>query len=146
MLYGQDRRELREVFFRAWRKHCNDETLEGVERIIVTVALHHPEYHRLLEGDARDVQLDALHQHGENPFLHMGLHIAIEEQLATDRPAGIRLRYAELCHALSDEHVAQHRIMECLGETLWQAGRAGTTPDAQAYLDCLARLTTPRRN
>jgi hypothetical protein len=28
---------------------------------------------------------------GENPFLHMGLHLALREQIATDRPAGITL-------------------------------------------------------
>jgi hypothetical protein len=141
MLYGQDRRELRAVFFRAWRKHLDAQALEGAERTIVAVALRHPEYHKLLENTETGPERDWLPEQGENPFLHLGLHIAIEEQLALDQPHGIRAHYAELCRQAPDEHSAQHRIMECLGETLWQAQRAGMPPDAQSYLDCLTRLT-----
>jgi len=32
-----------------------------------------------------------------------------------------------------------HALIECLGETLWQAQRIGGAPDANVYLDCLAR-------
>jgi hypothetical protein len=141
MLYGHDRRELRQVYFHAWRKHGTGETLEGAEPLIVAVALRHPEYHDLLthpeDGDDRDW----LPEMGEsNPFLHMGMHIAIEEQLAIDQPPDIRLHYARLCREVGDEHVAQHRMMECLGEMLWRAGRDGVQPDTQAYLNCLTRL------
>jgi hypothetical protein len=30
-------------------------------------------------------------------------------------------------------------VLECLGETMWQAQRLGTAPDATVYLDCLRR-------
>jgi len=139
MLFGQDRRELRAVFFRAWRKHLASQPLEGAERTIVAVALRHPEYHQLLANAETGRERDWLPEQGENPFLHLGLHIAIEEQLALDQPRGIRAQYAELCRRLPDEHGAQHQMMECLGESLWQAQRAGAPPDAQAYLDCLMR-------
>jgi len=142
MLYGQDRRELRQVYFRAWRKHAAGEPLEGAEQLIVTVALRHPEYHALLDRPEAGEDRDWLPELGEsNPFLHMGLHIAIEEQLAIDQPSGIRLHYARLCRQCGDEHAAQHRMMECLGEMLWRAGRDGVQPDTQVYLDCLARPT-----
>lgn len=142
MLYGQDRRALRAVYFRAWHKHRAGQPLEGLEKIIVAVALRHPEYHALLERAETGADHDWLPEHGENPFLHLGLHIAIEEQLAIDQPPGIRERYAQLCRSAPDEHSAQHRIMDCLGEALWQAGRCGMPPDAQAYLDCLAHLVS----
>ena len=140
MLFGQDRRELRQVYFRAWRKHVAGEPLEGAEQLIATIALRHPEYHTLLGNPEAGEDRDWLPELGEtNPFLHMGLHIAIEEQLAIDQPAGIRLHYARLCRQLGDEHAAQHQMMECLGEMLWRAGRAGVQPDTQVYLDCLGR-------
>jgi len=138
MLYGQDRRELRQVFFRAWRKHRTGEPLEGAERLIVAVALRHPEYHDLLGQPEPGADRDWLPELGEtNPFLHLSMHIAIEEQLAIDQPRGVRLQYARLCRQFGDEHAAQHRMMECLGEMLWRAGRAGVQPDMQVYLDCL---------
>jgi hypothetical protein len=30
-------------------------------------------------------------------------------------------------------------VLECLGETMWQAQRLGTGPDAAVYLGCLRR-------
>ena len=75
-----------------------------------------------------------------NPFLHLGMHIAIEEQLALDQPRGIRAHYQRLLTRMADEHVVQHHIMECLGEWLWRAGRDGTAPPETDYLSCLARL------
>jgi hypothetical protein len=144
MLYGQDRRELRQVFFRAWRKHRAGEPLEGAAQLIVTAALRHPEYHALLDQPDAGTDRDWLPELGEtNPFLHLGMHIAIEEQLAIDQPHGIRLQYARLCRQYGDEHVAQHRMMDCLGEMLWRAGRASVAPDMQAYLDCLGRTDNP---
>ena len=142
MLYGSDRRQLRKVFFQAWRKHRTGQALEGVERLVVAVALRHPEYHALLDASDVNSDRDWLPELGEsNPFLHMALHIAIDEQLATGRPQGLRAHYALLCQRQPDEHAAQHAVMECLAEVLWRAGQAGQVPDDHAYLDCLARQT-----
>jgi hypothetical protein len=142
MLYGNDRRELREVFFRAWHKHRQGQPLEGAENVIVAVALRHPEYHALLDRPEHHTERDYFPELGEtNPFLHMALHVTIEEQLAINQPPGIRARYHALVQLAADEHAAQHRVMDCLGESLWQAGRSGTPPDAGAYLACLARLS-----
>jgi hypothetical protein len=142
MLYGSDRRQLREVFFRAWRKHRAGQIIEGAERLVVAAALRHPEYHSMLDAAEASADRDWPPELGEsNPFLHMALHIAIDEQLATGQPPGIRAHYAALCRTLTDEHRAQHAVMECLAEVLWRAGRAGQAPDDGAYLDCLARHT-----
>lgn len=146
MLFGNDRSRLRAVFFSAWRKHGAGEPLEGAERLVVAVALRHPEYHGLLETPDTAGGRDWLPESGEsNPFLHMAMHIAIEEQLAVDRPAGIRAAYAGLCRQTGDEHAAQHLAMECLGESLWQASRQGQPPDEMAYLQCLQKRATAGR-
>jgi len=143
MLFGNDRNRLRAVFFNAWRKHGAGEPLEGAERLVVAVALRHPEYHGLLEAPETAGGRDWFPESGEsNPFLHMAMHIAIEEQLAVDRPAGIRATYDSLCRQTGDEHAAQHQAMECLGESLWQASRQGLPPDEMTYLQCLQKLAT----
>lgn len=141
MFAPSDRRAMREVFFRAWQRHRRGEPLEGIERLVVEVARQHPEYHALLEDPDRYRDRDYLPALGEtNPFLHMGMHLAIAESLTLDRPRGVREHYRQLLARLVDEHAAQHRMMECLAEMLWQAQRAGTAPDERRYLDCLARL------
>lgn len=136
----QERERLRDFYGQVWRKQRAGLALEPLERLIAGVILQHPEYHPLLDAP------DAVHQEftpefGEtNPFLHMGLHIAIREQLGADRPAGIRKLLQALRAAFTDEHQLEHQVMECLGETLWKAQREGRTPDEEAYLECVRRL------
>jgi hypothetical protein len=130
----------REVFIRAWQKYRAGAALDGIEKLIVSVAIAHPEYHVLLD-DPEAAQRSFPAEAGEsNPFLHMGMHIAIEESIATDRPAGITVLYPLIVKAARDPHDAQHHMLECLGAALWEAGRHGTPPDEEKYLECLRRL------
>ena len=137
-MQATERARLRQVFFDAWRRHRTGAPLEGIEHLVVKTAHRHPEYQPLLEDP--DAQLDrdynpALGQ--INPFLHLSLHLAIEEQLSIDQPHGIRAHYDRLRLRLADEHAAQHVMMECLAEILWQAQRNNAAPDNERYLECL---------
>jgi hypothetical protein len=146
MFTTSNRGATREVFFRAWRHHRDGQPLEGIERLLVQIALRHPEYHALLEDPDKHLERDFPGFLGNaNPFLHMGLHIAIEEQLALDEPRGVRDIYQALLARNPDEHDVQHHIMECLGEWLRQAQQGGAGLDPARYLECLRRLATPAR-
>ena len=79
-----------------------------------------------------------------NPFLHMGMHLAIREQVGTDRPAGIRAVHSALAARLGGIHEAEHVMIECLGEALWNAQRAGVAPDEARYLEDLRRRASSR--
>ncbi|MBI5612616.1 MAG: DUF1841 family protein [Gammaproteobacteria bacterium] len=139
-MFTDDRQQTRAVFFRAWQRHRQRLPLEGIENIIVAVALRHPEYHALLENPDAHEDRDYPPESGRvNPFLHLGLHVAIEEQLSVDRPPGVRECYLALLKQFSDEHAAQHRMLDCLGEMLWRAERERTAPSETHYLDCLRR-------
>ena len=103
------------------------------------IALH-PEYHTLLEDPERHLERDYVPEAGAvNPFLHLSLHLAVAEQLAIDQPAGVRAHFERLRGLLGEEHAALHAVLECLGETLWQAQRLKAAPDERVYLDCLER-------
>ena len=106
----------------------------------------HPEYHALLEQGHHQGNNYAPEQGETNPFLHMGMHLAIQEQVSMDRPAGIQTIYQTLTQANQDGHQTEHQMMECLGEALWQAQRAQgqQPPDEEAYLQCLQTLSKPR--
>jgi len=140
MLFSSDRSRMRRAFADAWRKRMQGERLEPLERAIADVVAAHPEYRRHLADDValeRDFQPDA----GEaNPFLHMGMHLALREQRGTDRPAGIAAALAALERRLGDAHAAEHAAMECLGRTLWQAQRSGAPPDEAGFLACVEAL------
>ena len=88
-----------------------------------------------------DLDKDFTVEQGEtNPFLHMGLHLGIREQVATDRPAGIRAVFEQLAAKTGDGHSAEHRMIDCLAEALWTAQRENRPPDEQEYLRQLRRL------
>ena len=138
MIFGQDRDELRRMYGTAWQKFCDNVALAPLEAQIAEVVEQHPEYHDAVTGD---LQRDYTGETGEtNPFLHMGLHLGIREQVATDRPAGIAAVFRTLATQLGDAHAAEHRMIDCLAETLWEAQRNNRAPDEQAYLERLRRL------
>ena len=70
----------------------------------------------------------------------MGLHLAIREQVATNRPAGIAGEHARLAARTGDGHEAEHRMLEALAEVLWEAQRSGKPPDENAFLERVRRL------
>lgn len=140
-MIGADRNETRRLFHQAWTRHKAGQPLDALGRMVAGIVADHPEYHAVVEEVSetpdRDFHPD---RDGENPFLHMGMHIAIREQVATDRPAGIRAIHRRLDQRLGDTHAAEHAMMECLGRALWEAGRSGGAPDERGYLECLDGL------
>ncbi len=140
--HDQDRASLRRSYLLAWRKRLDGVPMEPLEHQLATVVEQHPEYQAVIEGTADVVERDYTPEGGQsNPFLHMGMHLAIREQVATNRPSGIAAVHAELARALGAAHEAEHRMIECLGEALWTSQRTGLPPDEAAYLDALRRLT-----
>jgi hypothetical protein len=138
-MFTPSREQARRLFFETWRKYRAGETLAGLEQTVAEVLLLHPEYHPLLDQPDRYLDRDYLPDSGQlNPFLHMSLHLAIAEQLAIDQPRGIRRLFSALS-AREDAHDALHAVLECLGETVWEASRTGTPPDEASYLDCISR-------
>jgi hypothetical protein len=136
-MFNPSREEVRETFFAAWRRYRAGEPLVGIEALALDVILLHPEYHELLSAPARYRDKDYTDE--SNPFLHMSLHVALEEQLSIDQPPGIARHFNELLSRRRERHGALHEAIECLAETVWRAQRDGAPPDARAYLECLAR-------
>ena len=136
-MFNPTRDEVREMFFGAWRKYRDGVPLAGIESLALDVILQHPEYHAALDAPGRYREKDYV---GEtNPFLHMSLHLALEEQLSIDQPPGIRSRWDALVRRSRDRHEALHQAIECLAEMVWRSQRDGLPPDAAAYLSCLER-------
>lgn len=137
-LFNPSRDEVRSFFFEAWRKFNAQQALTDLEKIAVSVMHMHPEYHSLLNQPEQFQQQAYYPEMGEtNPFLHMSLHLSILEQLSINQPIGIKAIYEKLKIQHQNEHDAQHAILECLGETIWQAQRNQTGLDAQHYLTLL---------
>jgi len=139
-MFNPTRDQVRRFFFDAWRKHRERRPLVGLEAVAVDVMLAHPEYHHVLDDPARFLDRDYVPEDGAtNPFLHMSLHVAIEEQLAIDQPPGIRTEFERLLARRGDRHDALHAVLECLGAAVWEGQRGAGAPDAVVYLECLRR-------
>ncbi len=137
MLYGNDRPRMRRYFSDVWTKYRSNKPLEPMEVLIAQVITVHPEYYEAVENPDH-LDRDFTPEQGQtNPFLHMGMHLAIREQSMTDQPPGVRDIYFALMKKFGGDHEAEHQMMECLGDMLWNAQRAGTEPDPDNYLECL---------
>ncbi|WP_455222986.1 DUF1841 family protein [Kaarinaea lacus] len=140
-MFNLDREQSRQMFFQSWRKHNDQELLEPMEALIVEVIQLHPEYHALLDNPEKNQDKDYFPEMGEtNPFLHMGLHIAIKEQISINQPVGIQRHYQRLLSKYQDPHIVEHQIMECLAQMIWEAQRSHSMPNNEIYLECIARL------
>ena len=140
MLHGSDRGDLRRAYVDAWSKSRAGQPLEPLERLLAEVIAEHPEYHPVLESPDALTSEFPPEAGRSNPFLHMGLHVAIREQLATDRPPGLRDLYVKARPRFADTHQLEHALMECLAETLWEAQRTGRAPDDARYLARIRRV------
>ncbi len=135
-MFEPSRDQVRDMFFGTWQKYRAGQPLAGIESIALDVILQHPEYHGVLSlpGKFRDKD----YTDETNPFLHMSLHLALEEQLSIDQPPGIVRVFNQLLRK-GERHEALHHALECLAETMWRAQRDQAPPDAAAYLACLER-------
>lgn len=139
-MFAPSRDEARRFLIDAWRRQRAGEALSALEQTAARIVAMHPEYHAVLEAPQTHLDRDYRPEQGDiNPFLHLSLHLAVAEQLAIDQPPGIVAHFERLRAARGDAHAALHAVLECLGETIWQAQRLGAGPDAAVYLDCLAR-------
>jgi len=138
VIFSENRADLRRMYATAWQKYRAGNVLSPLEDQIARVVAEHPEFHAAGKGD---IERDFGVESGlTNPFLHMGLHLGIREQVATDRPVGIAAVFDTLATRCGDPLAAEHLMIDCLAETLWDAQRGGQAPDESAYLERLRRL------
>ncbi|NMG15654.1 DUF1841 family protein [Aromatoleum bremense] len=138
-MFNPSRDQVRSFFIESWRKYQAKEVLTPLEHIASDLVLLHPEYQALLE-DPDSLSRDFLPEDGQiNPFLHLSFHLAIEEQLSIDQPPGLRAAFEACQRRRGNRHDALHDVLECLGETLFDAQRNDTQPDGPTYVSCVLR-------
>ena len=141
LMFGSATRDqLRRAYSDAWRKHVAGSPLTALEAMLADVIGLHPEYQALVQDGGAALAFEpGAAAAVENPFLHMGLHMAVREQVAIDRPPGVRDLHRRLQAQCGDLHGAEHILMEALAETLWEAQSAGRPADESHYLSLARR-------
>lgn len=140
-IFNPTREEVRRFFCDTWKKRSDHQVLTPMEMIAGDWMQEHPEYHDLLLDPEKSLEQDYTPERGEtNPFLHLSMHLSISEQISVDQPPGIRVIAEKLTKKLGSEHEAQHAIMECLGQVMWESQRDGGQLQPEKYLEALKSL------
>ena len=135
-MFNPTRDQVRDFFMNTWKKHQDKSVLTPIESLALKWILEHPEYHNVLSAQESREQDYQVQQGQVNPFLHLSMHLAIEEQISIDSPPGIRQVFEQLI-ARSTPHDAVHEIMECLGQVIWESQRLGKPLDNEQYQELL---------
>lgn len=135
-MFNPSRDQVRQFFIEAWQKHRYKQLLSPLESMAVNLVQQHPEYHALLESPEAVEQDFTVEKGQTNPFLHLSMHLAIQEQLSIDQPPGIKAAHDRLVATL-DPHEVSHRIMEALGEVIWEAQRLNKPLDNERYIELI---------
>ena len=130
--------DVRNFFFDAYAKGSNQQPLTALEKTAFSLMLEHPEYNPIFRNKEKYLSYQWSPESGEtNPFLHLSMHLSILEQLSIDQPQGVKELYEELCNKFHSEHEAQHQVLDCLAEMIWQSQYNQMQPDPNIYLNCL---------
>jgi len=137
-VFSKDRSKQREFLAQSWQKHINAEKLEPLELQLAMIVQRHPEYHALIN----DINLEYFPEQGKtNPFLHINLHLALQDQITLNQPTGIIDIYKKLIVIHGDTHEVEHMMMECIAEMIFNSQKNNTTLDQDNYLVNLKNLT-----
>jgi hypothetical protein len=142
-MFQPSQHDVRRFFCQAAARQRSGLPLEPMQDIAARWINEHPEYAADLADEAAALEAVYTVEEGRtNPFLHLSMHLSIDEQMAIDQPAGIRQAVELLATKRGSMHRAQHEVMECLGEMIWASQRSGLPPDGLAYLEAVRRRAT----
>ena len=141
-MYDVNTHDVRLYFGHVWQNRLNPLQLDALKQKALRIIEAHPEYQTYLEHVEDYLDKNWTPEQGEtNPFLHLSLHLSIQEQVGIDQPFGIRAIHQNLLGMHNDNWVkAEDEMMEALVETIWQAQRHNQGLDVNAYMTRLRKL------
>ncbi len=142
-MFQPSQHDVRRFFCETYARLRQGMPLDPMQAKAATWVDAHPEYHDdLSDLEAALAAVYTVEEGRTNPFLHLSMHLSIDEQCAIDQPTGIRQAVELLARRRGSLHDAHHEVMECLGEMIWASQRSGLPPDGHAYLDAVRRRAT----
>ena len=136
-MFTSDRSKQRQYLKQAWEKYTRQEQLEPLELQLSEIVEQHPEYQNLIKN------LDSEYfpeQGNTNPFLHINLHLTLQDQITMDQPKGIREIHSQLLVKIKDPHEVEHKMMEHIAEMIFNAQKNNASFDLNGYIQALKAL------
>jgi hypothetical protein len=142
-MFQPSQNDVRRFFCSTHARQQSGLPLEPMQALAARWVAEHPEYHADLSDEAAALAAVYTVEDGRtNPFLHLSMHLSIQEQCAIDQPSGIRQAVELLAARRNSLHEAHHEVMECLGEMIWASQRSGLPPDGLAYIEAVRQRAT----
>ena len=136
-MFTSDRSKQRQYLKQAWEKYTSQEQLEPLELQLSKIVEQHPEYQNLIKN------LDSEYfpeQGNTNPYLHINLHLTLQDQITMDQPKGIRDIHSQLIVKIKDAHEVEHMMMEHIAEMIFNAQKNNAAFDLDGYIQALKSL------
>ena len=133
-MFTSDRSKQRQYLKQAWEKYTSQEQLEPLELQLSKIVEQHPEYQNLIKN------LDSEYfpeQGNTNPYLHINLHLTLQDQITMDQPKGIRDIHSQLIVKIKDAHEVEHMMMEHIAEMIFNAQKNNAAFDLDGYIQAL---------
>ena len=136
-MFTSDRSKQRQYLKQAWEKYTSHEQLEPLELQLSKIVEQHPEYQNLIKNlDSEYFPEQAI----TNPFLHINLHLTLQDQITMDQPKGIRDIHNQLIVKIQDAHEVEHMMMEHIAEMIFNAQKNNAAFDLDGYIQALKSL------
>jgi len=133
-VFSSDRSTQRKFLAEAWRKYKTKQFLEPLELQLSKIIERHPEYQDIIN----DLDTEYFPEQGKiNPFLHINLHLSLQDQLSLDQPKGIKKIYKDLLKKIKDTHQVEHIMMEQIAEMIFNSQKYNKPMDLEQYLRSL---------
>ena len=136
-MLSSDRSAQRKFLAKSWKNYKAILLLEPLELQLAKIIEKHPEYHEIINN------LDTAYfpEQGKiNPFLHINLHLSLQDQIGLDQPKGIKEIYNSLVKKIKDTHRVEHIMMEQIAEMIFNSQKNNKPMDQEQYLRSLKEL------
>ena len=136
-MFTSDRSKQRQYLKQAWEKYTSQEQLEPLELQLSKIVEQHPEYQNLI----KNLDSEYFPEQGKtNPYLHINLHLTLQDQITMDQPKGIRDIHNQLIVKIQDAHEVEHMMMEHIAEMIFNAQKNNAAFDLDGYIQALKSL------
>ena len=136
-MFSSDRSAQRKFLAKSWEKYKANQLLEPLELQLAKIIEKHPEYQEIINN----LDTEYFPEQGKiNPFLHINLHLSLQDQLSLNQPKGIKKIYNSLVKKIKDTHRVEHIMMEQIAEMIFNSQKNNKPMDQEQYLRSLKEL------
>jgi len=136
-VFSSDRSAQRKFLAKSWEKYKAKQLLEPLELQLAKIIEKHPEYQEIINN----LDTEYFPEQGKiNPFLHINLHLSLQDQISLDQPKGIKEIYNSLVKKIKDTHRVEHIMMEQIAEMIFNSQKNNKPMDQEQYLRSLKEL------